>query len=758
MKKTILSAIMCLGLCPAFRAQVTVTEQQQGNSSVRTTHSQTTERKTIPQVSDRSFSINNAYDDLQWTINRAKRDAEKHVGVDFFARYPVRADMSHFADESGSDAGLFTGSQAEAMDKTFLIGSEYYRLPTVEEMVGLVPLTGTEPPIIRFGQDVEVNQRIENVSFNGEEPVSTRADYWASAKDDAGAVVAIRFQDATNKHRTAFRYEIAGNSLIVRSKLLGANLSVTTPQDVAASGWWMRQADAETRRFPLRVVGQEKKKTLLAANYWTGTTQGAQRVALCITHETVTLTPIPGVDQAFALPVHDNQAANQTADFFGAMAYGNNLSLETDSTHFLVESYDIPEHGLVTTLKIYARSMNGTPRLQVRTKQDGNFVSVDALRKQSPIFRNFTESEPAEGAKLFEFVFSNNYSDSVRYAEIKVDDASNLAGHSKTFYVRQLNVGLPLFEGKQVPMEYLSDYPLTPEGQVGEDEDDDIGFYNFSQAKKKACVAVKTNPDDTLTNIYKYYHLPTLLEMACILPNKELTFAGGNERISMPERFSFANYQPEATWDCYYQRKNGRIYAQRYGKDQWRHAARYEWIDEYLESGLQVTIVYNDMDGKRFYQELTNDELFDGDSPTYKIFFPATGLPDGTRRGEVGWIWCVSDDGEPMAYTFDSRHIAPVRMSENDLCAVMPFEGKVDFDYMTLERLQQLQEERLQKEKEAAQRAAKVAATKPAAPAPRPVKAAKKPGKVRRDKGNRRNPSAATPKPAPRRVPYMPSF
>lgn len=135
--------------------------------------------------------------------------------------------------------GYFTWQEAMARFKTpvDIQGKKYYLPRRAEMSVFLPDMSRASGKTLSFAQkttsDVTLN---ESVAFSSQDEPKTVSSQYRS--EGNGIIYAIRFEDATNKHRAAYRYtRTRGGMLYVDAVTIGNDTSVTLDQ-ISSSAWW----------------------------------------------------------------------------------------------------------------------------------------------------------------------------------------------------------------------------------------------------------------------------------------------------------------------------------------------------------------------------------------------------------------------------------------------------------------------------------------------------------------------------------------
>ena len=179
---------------------------------------------------------------------------------------------------------------------------------------------------------------------------------------------------------------------------------------------------------------------------------------------------------------------------------------------------------------------------------------------------------------------------------------------------------------------------------------------------------------DDLDNVpLKYYHLPSLNNLSCILPSHTKSFT---EKYDLEEIDSMAygiyNQDPNVVTSSYYSKGDGVIYAIRPIKS-WSSAAfRYQYKPN---EGLVVDMV--PLGSAAFKvksaQEISDGEIFSRSDVRTRIF-------RSNEKQSSGGIWTSTESpyapDEAMAYEYDKNGIYLRSESKSKILPVIPFLGE----------------------------------------------------------------------------------
>lgn len=204
------------------------------------------------------------------------------LALDYVAQSDFSQDGSHLV--GSGYGGRF--SYEEAMAKFALprvIGGVKYSLPSRNELASIFP--PWEPGMDTRGFDsryrpssLRALDRVERDIQIGNEPPRTYLSTYLMGNNTSEPyeLYAIRFQDQTDKNRTAFRYQLLNGLIRVDCVWLGA--STDTVEDLLDLAFWYSRPASEvvTRVFSLN--GLELYNSIqevgTAGGYWTSTTIG----------------------------------------------------------------------------------------------------------------------------------------------------------------------------------------------------------------------------------------------------------------------------------------------------------------------------------------------------------------------------------------------------------------------------------------------------------------------------------------------------
>lgn len=193
------------------------------------------------------------------------------------------------------EVGYFSYVDAvEKFGNIQVIDGHKYSMPTRSEMNSVfpsdMPFWGTPTG---SGTSYERLNLIESGIKIGTETSSYLADY----KLKEGYILyAIRFQDATDKHRTAFRYRTIGErgyNQYTQIDCIWLGASAHTIDDIAKPSFWEdRQTEIVSRKFPYYGIIAEPNLPIEGlnqySNYWTSTTMSPGRHGLSYSGRVVT--------------------------------------------------------------------------------------------------------------------------------------------------------------------------------------------------------------------------------------------------------------------------------------------------------------------------------------------------------------------------------------------------------------------------------------------------------------------------------------
>lgn len=167
--------------------------------------------------------IDKVIDDAITYANQIKIEDSELSPLMRFAKKNIASDVK-FANFDGSDS--FVGLCHP--NKTWRIENRNYRLPTQDEMIYIAPFFTSLKDMPLFTKSGKLYNNVETLSLEKAGKTTVYSDYISKEN----VIYGLRFkkradnEPTDNPYRTAYRYTLAGGSLIIGVKHLGSSVGV----------------------------------------------------------------------------------------------------------------------------------------------------------------------------------------------------------------------------------------------------------------------------------------------------------------------------------------------------------------------------------------------------------------------------------------------------------------------------------------------------------------------------------------------------
>ena len=591
--------------------------------------------------------IDNLFNTVVHNANIPLVKAQGYSALDFFAKANLGADAMSWAG-TYDVGGRFMHS---GVLNHVVVGEEVYRLPTEEELAFLIPTIDSPdaPTFYKSGKALEV---AETVKLPGLRPLRCISDYVGSGK---GIIYGLRFRRPLGEHYEksanddiydpvvrknydyaqcrAYRYEYKGTQLVISIKEVATDENVKKVKDVDSERWWSKQTGVKTFMLPLAGNGE----TIY---------QCSQNRNVSISSESLTFRRNTGGTGFVRLYLDPQATFERATRFMHASLYGQDIYVNepVDATEATAVSYK------PVTLNVYVRTNPGSSSITYNGAKPFPYGSISTRRL-------------SDNTVLHSIALKTNFSAEARQMDFSLtSNEDNQQQLHFTFTQPALEIEAIT---DSIPIDYCGEATLNTSGNWMLDNES-AGLFNFNEAIEKAQMSD-----------YEDFHLPTAGEMACILPDRQISL---DERVNETrnETIEFNNRNDIFVSSQYYGIGNGTLYALRFTGTEYRCAFRYRFVDE---TGLVVDIVplgYSHRDFNRA-EDIAVDELFDRED-TYRYVFPASGITDRIAEGDCGAMWTstLRENGtEAVIFCFDEDAIWTDTADPFEYnLAVRPFTGR----------------------------------------------------------------------------------
>lgn len=562
-----------------------------------------------------------------------------------FAKKNIASD-DKFADFDGSNSSIGLCPP----NKSWRIGNRNYRLPTPEEMIYIAPFFTSPKDMPRFTKSGKLYNNVETLNIENSGETTVYSDYMSKEN----VIYGLRFkkradnEPTDNPYRSAYRYTLSGGTLIIGIKQLGSAAGVKKVKDIADPKWWAAQNDILLFTLPVMEEGVAY------------CTSGSS--VLLIDKEAVRMSLMSNTSNFLTRPYIDidkTYATNRT--FMHYNVSGTNITVDKTIDPTIVKHIGTE----LPNIDVYMRSCPSSANLEY---EGGKFPYGDIVSERL-----------GSGALIYHITLKKNFSSDKRTMVFKIKNAAHIPQLEGKFTMTQMPIDINNVPDS-IPADYLANNYLDTSGSLSGNSNSDIGQFDWDSAKSYAnSVEVEERMKqvlsfDDLDNVpLKYYHLPSLNNLSCILPSHTKSFT---EKYDLEEIDSMAygiyDQDPNVVTSSYYSKGDGVIYAIRPIKS-WSSAAfRYQYKPN---EGLVVDMV--PLGSAAFKvksaQEISDGEIFSRSDVRTRIF-------RSNEKQSIGGIWTSTESpyapDEAMAYEYDKNGIYLRSESKSKILPVIPFLGE----------------------------------------------------------------------------------
>lgn len=562
-----------------------------------------------------------------------------------FAKKNIASD-DKFADFDGSNSSIGLCPP----NKSWRIGNRNYRLPTPEEMIYIAPFFTSPKDMPRFTKSGKLYNNVETLNIENSGETTVYSDYMSKEN----VIYGLRFkkradnEPTDNPYRSAYRYTLSGGALIIGIKQLGSAAGVKKVKDIADPKWWAAQNDILLFTLPVMEEGVAY------------CTSGSS--VLLIDKEAVRMSLMSNTSNFLTRPYIDidkTYATNRT--FMHYNVSGTNITVDKTIDPTIVKHIGTE----LPNIDVYMRFCPSSANLEY---EGGKFPYGDIVSERL-----------GSGALIYHITLKKNFSSDKRTMVFKIKNAAHIPQLEGKFTMTQMPIDINNVPDS-IPADYLANNYLDTSGSLSGNSNSDIGQFDWDSAKSYAnSVEVEERMKqvlsfDDLDNVpLKYYHLPSLNNLSCILPSHTKSFT---EKYDLEEIDSMAygiyDQDPNVVTSSYYSKGDGVIYAIRPIKS-WSSAAfRYQYKPN---EGLVVDMV--PLGSAAFKvksaQEISDGEIFSRSDVRTRIF-------RSNEKQSSGGIWTSTESpyapDEAMAYEYDKNGIYLRSESKSKILPVIPFLGE----------------------------------------------------------------------------------
>ena len=562
-----------------------------------------------------------------------------------FAKKNIASD-DKFADFDGSNSSIGLCPP----NKSWRIGNRNYRLPTPEEMIYIAPFFTSPKDMPRFTKSGKLCNNVETLNIENSGETTVYSDYMSKEN----VIYGLRFkkradnEPTDNPYCSAYRYTLSGGALIIGIKQLGSAAGVKKVKDIADPKWWAAQNDILLFTLPVMEEGVAY------------CTSGSS--VLLIDKEAVRMSLMSNTSNFLTRPYIDidkTYATNRT--FMHYNVSGTNITVDKTIDPTIVKHIGTE----LPNIDVYMRSCPSSANLEY---EGGKFPYGDIVSERL-----------GSGALIYHITLKKNFSSDKRTMVFKIKNAAHIPQLEGKFTMTQMPIDINNVPDS-IPADYLANNYLDTSGSLSGNSNSDIGQFDWDSAKSYAnSVEVEERMKqvlsfDDLDNVpLKYYHLPSLNNLSCILPSHTKSFT---EKYDLEEIDSMAygiyDQDPNVVSSSYYSKGDGVIYAIRPIKS-WSSAAfRYQYKPN---EGLVVDMV--PLGSAAFKvksaQEISDGEIFSRSDVRTRIF-------RSNEKQSSGGIWTSTESpyapDEAMAYEYDKNGIYLRSESKSKILPVIPFLGE----------------------------------------------------------------------------------
>lgn len=589
--------------------------------------------------------VDKVINDAITEANRIKIEDSELSPLMKFAKKNIASD-DKFADFDGSNSSIGLCPP----NKSWRIGNRNYRLPTPEEMIYIAPFFTSPKDMPRFTKSGKLYNNVETLNIENSGETMVYSDYMSKEN----VIYGLRFkkradnEPTDNPYRSAYRYTLSGGALIIGIKQLGSAAGVKKVKDIADPKWWAAQNDILLFTLPVMEEGVAY------------CTSGSS--VLLIDKEAVRMSLMSNTSNFLTRPYIDidkTYATNRT--FMHYNVSGTNITVDKTIDPTIVKHIGTE----LPNIDVYMRSCPSSANLEY---EGGKFPYGDIVSERL-----------GSGALIYHITLKKNFSSDKRTMVFKIKNAAHIPQLEGKFTMTQMPIDINNVPDS-IPADYLADNYLDTSGSLSGNSNSDIGQFDWDSAKSYAnSVEVEERMKqvlsfDDLDNVpLKYYHLPSLNNLSCILPSHTKSFT---EKYDLEEIDSMAygiyDQDPNVVTSSYYSKGDGVIYAIRPIKS-WSSAAfRYQYKPN---EGLVVDMV--PLGSAAFKvksaQEISDGEIFSRSDVRTRIF-------RSNEKQSIGGIWTSTESpyapDEAMAYEYDKNGIYLRSESKSKILPVIPFLGE----------------------------------------------------------------------------------
>ena len=589
--------------------------------------------------------VDKVINDAITEANRIKIEDSKLSPLMKFAKKNIASD-DKFADFDGSNSSIGLCPP----NKSWRIGNRNYRLPTPEEMIYIAPFFTSPKDMPRFTKSGKLYNNVETLNIENSGETTVYSDYMSKEN----VIYGLRFkkradnEPTDNPYRSAYRYTLSGGALIIGIKQLGSAAGVKKVKDIADPKWWAAQNDIFLFTLPVKKEGVAY------------CTSGSS--VLLIDKEAVRMSLMSNTSNFLTRPYIDidkTYAANST--FMHYNISGTNITVDKTIDPTIVKHIGTE----LPNIDVYMRSCPSSVNLEY---EGGKFPYGDIVSERL-----------GSGALIYHITLKKNFSSDKRTMVFKIKNAAHIPQLEGKFTMTQMPIDINNVPDS-IPADYLANNYLDTSGSLSGNSNSDIGQFDWDSAKSYTnSVEVEERMKqvlsfDDLDNVpLKYYHLPSLNNLSCILPSHTKSFT---EKYDLEEIDSMAygiyDQDPNVVTSSYYSKGDGVIYAIRPIKS-WSSAAfRYQYKPN---EGLVVDMV--PLGSAAFKvksaQEISDGEIFSRSDVCTRIF-------RSNEKQSIGGIWTSTESpyapDEAMAYEYDKNGIYLRSESKSKILPVIPFLGE----------------------------------------------------------------------------------
>lgn len=589
--------------------------------------------------------VDKVINDAITEANRIKIEDSELSPLMKFAKKNIASD-DKFADFDGSNSSIGLCPS----NKSWRIGNRNYRLPTPEEMIYIAPFFTSPKDMPRFTKSGKLYNNVETLNIENSGETTVYSDYMSKEN----VIYGLRFkkradnEPTDNPYRSAYRYTLSGGALIIGIKQLGSAAGVKKVKDIADPKWWAAQNDILLFTLPVMEEGVAY------------CTSGSS--VLLIDKEAVRMSLMSNTSNFLTRPYIDidkTYATNRT--FMHYNVSGTNITVDKTIDPTIVKHIGTE----LPNIDVYMRSCPSSANLEY---EGGKFPYGDIVSERL-----------GSGALIYHITLKKNFSSDKRTMVFKIKNAAHIPQLEGKFTMTQMPIDINNVPDS-IPADYLANNYLDTSGSLSGNSNSDIGQFDWDSAKSYAnSVEVEERMKqvlsfDDLDNVpLKYYHLPSLNNLSCILPSHTKSFT---EKYDLEEIDSMAygiyDQDPNVVTSSYYSKGDGVIYAIRPIKS-WSSAAfRYQYKPN---EGLVVDMV--PLGSAAFKvksaQEISDGEIFSRSDVRTRIF-------RSNEKQSIGGIWTSTESpyapDEAMAYEYDKNGIYLRSESKSKILPVIPFLGE----------------------------------------------------------------------------------